>query len=74
MLPGIKALQILAESMRKFFPEHAVLGRNGGDESAFFCRTAPAKEAERKTGTVYKTKSVSLFMKVRNAHLNISLG
>lgn len=33
---GDRALQILAEGMRKFFPEDAVLGRNGGDEFCIF--------------------------------------
>ena len=43
---GDKALQILAESMRKFFPEHAVLGRNGGDEFCIFLPNCTYDDAE----------------------------
>ena len=44
---GDRALQILAESMKKFFPEKAVLGRNGGDEFCIFlpdCTCGEVKE------------------------------
>ena len=91
---GDKALQILAESMRKFFPDHAVLGRNGGDEFCIFLPDCTCKEAEEKLAILHQNieetnqsiedgkkknwyslqnKSVSLFMKVRNAHLTFRL-
>lgn len=69
---GDKALQLLAESMRKFFPEHAVLGRNGGDEFCIFLPDCTCKEAEENWYSL-QNKSVSLFMKVRNAHLTFRL-
>lgn len=69
---GDKALQILAESMRKFFPDHAVLGRNGGDEFCIFLPDCTCKEAEEKL-VQFTKQSVSLFMKVRNAHLTFRL-
>lgn len=40
---GDKALQILAESMQKFFSGNAVLGRSGGDE---FCIFLPGRTCE----------------------------
>lgn len=44
---GDRVLQILTESMKKSFPEKAVLGRNGGDEFCIFlpdCTCGEVKE------------------------------
>lgn len=69
---GDKALQILAESMRKFFQIMRCLVETVVMSSAFFCRTAPAKK-QKKNWYSLQNKSVSLFMKVRNAHLTFRL-
>lgn len=44
---GDRALQLLAESMRKFFPEKAVLGRNGGDEFCVFLPDCTCDEVKK---------------------------
>lgn len=70
---GDKALQILAESMRKFFPEHAVLGRNGGDEFCIFLPDCTCKEAEEKLVQFTKQKRFFVYEGEERA-FNISLG
>ena len=70
---GDKALQILAESMRKFFPEHAVLGRNGGDEFCIFLPDCTCKEAEEKLVQFTKQKRFFVYEGEKRA-FNISLG
>ena len=45
---GDRALQLLAESMRKSFPEHAVLGRKGGDEFCIFLENCTCEEVKEK--------------------------
>lgn len=70
---GDKALQLLAESMRKFFPEHAVLGRNGGDEFCIFLPDCTCKEAEEKLVQFTKQKRFFVYEGEERA-FNISLG
>lgn len=70
---GDKVLQILAESMRKFFPEHAVLGRNGGDEFCIFLPDCTCKEAEEKLVQFTKQKRFFVYEGEERA-FNISLG
>lgn len=70
---GDKALQILAESMRKFFPDHAVLGRNGGDEFCIFLPDCTCKEAEEKLVQFTKQKRFFVYEGEERA-FNISLG
>ena len=70
---GDKALQILAESMRKFFPEHAVLGRNGGDEFCIFLPDCTCKEAEEKLVQFTKQKRFFVYEGEERA-FNSSLG
>lgn len=70
---GDKALQILAESMRKFFPEHAVLGRNGGDEFCIFLPDCTCKEVEEKLVQFTKQKRFFVYEGEERA-FNISLG
>lgn len=70
---GDKALQILAESMRKFFPKHAVLGRNGGDEFCIFLPDCTCKEAEEKLVQFTKQKRFFVYEGEERA-FNISLG
>lgn len=70
---GDKALQLLAESMRKFFPEHAVLGRNGGDEFCIFLPDCTCKEAEEKLVEFTKQKRFFVYEGEERA-FNISLG
>mgnify|MGYP002762987745 CR=1 FL=1 len=70
---GDKALQILAKSMRKFFPEHAVLGRNGGDEFCIFLPDCTCKEAEEKLVQFTKQKRFFVYEGEERA-FNISLG
>jgi len=70
---GDKALQLLAESMRKFFPEHAVLGRNGGDEFCIFLPECTCKEAEEKLVQFTKQKRFFVYEGEERA-FNISLG
>lgn len=41
---GDLALQILSESMQKFFPKRTVLGRNGGDEFCIFLPDCTCEE------------------------------
>lgn len=43
---GDQALQILAESMKTFFPRKTVLGRNGGDEFCIFLPDCTCEEVE----------------------------
>ena len=42
---GDLALQVLAEGMQDFFPESALLGRNGGDEFCIFLPNCTGEEA-----------------------------
>lgn len=70
---GDKALQLLAESMRKFFPEHAVLGRKGGDEFCIFLPDCTCKEAEEKLVQFTKQKRFFVYEGEERA-FNISLG
>lgn len=51
---GDKALQILAESMRKLFPEHAVLGRKGGDEFCIFLDNCTGEEVRKSWSSLQK--------------------
>lgn len=45
---GDKALQILSEQMQSFFPDNAVLGRNGGDEFCIFIPNYTCEEISQK--------------------------
>lgn len=45
---GDKALQILSEQMQSFFPDNAVLGRNGGDEFCIFIPNYTCAEISQK--------------------------
>lgn len=43
---GDRALQILAESMQRFFPKNAILGRTGGDEFCIFLPDCTCEKGE----------------------------
>ena len=43
---GDRALQLLSESMQKFFSQNAVLGRNGGDEFCIFLKDCTCEQAK----------------------------
>ena len=70
---GDRALQVLAEGMRKFFPEHAVLGRNGGDEFCIFLPDCTSETAKEQMESF--TKRAWMFEYEGEAHaFSISLG
>ena len=70
---GDKALQILAESMRKSFPEHAVLGRKGGDEFCIFLDNCTGEEVREKLEQFTKKKR-SFWYEGEKVTYTISLG
>lgn len=53
---GDKALQILSEQMQSFFPDNAVLGRNGGDEFCIFIPNYTCAEISQKMEQFAKMK------------------
>ena len=70
---GDRALQILAESMRKSFPEHAVLGRKGGDEFCIFLDNCTGEEVREKLEQFTKKKR-SFWYEGEKVTYTISLG
>ena len=70
---GDKALQILAESMRKSFPEHAVLGRKDGDEFCIFLDNCTGEEVREKLEQFTKKKR-SFWYEGEKVTYTISLG
>ena len=70
---GDRALQILAESMRKSFPEHAVLGRKGGDEFCIFLDDCTGEEVRKKLEQFTKKKR-SFWYEGEKVTYTISLG
>ena len=70
---GDRALQVLADSMRQFFPENAVLGRNGGDEFCIFLPDCTCEAVREKLEQF--TKLVRTFPYEGEEHaFHISLG
>lgn len=70
---GDMALQILAESMKEFFPKESVLGRNGGDEFCIFLPDCTCEEVKDKMEQF--TKMERFFTYAGQKHLfSISLG
>ena len=70
---GDKALCNLAESMRKYFPEKAILGRNGGDEFNIFLPDCTCEDVKKQIEKFTKLKRTFPY-NGKNHTFSISLG
>lgn len=70
---GDRALCSLAESMRKQFPENAVLGRNGGDEFNIFLSDCTCEDVKNQIERFTKMKRTFLY-DGKDYTFSISLG
>jgi len=70
---GDRVLQQLADSMRKAFPENAILGRNGGDEFCIILKDCNVEEAAPKI-EVFSNSLRTFESKGQTHNYGISIG
>lgn len=70
---GDRALQILSESMQKFFSQNAVLGRNGGDEFCILLQNCTCEEVKQQIECFTKERRAFLY-EGQTHTFSISLG
>lgn len=70
---GDMALQLLSESMKEFFSQNAVFGRNGGDEFCIFLPDCTCEEAKQKLEQFTRQKRMIRYAE-QEIPFSISLG
>lgn len=70
---GDRVLQQLADSMRKAFPENAILGRNGGDEFCIILKDCNVEEARPRI-EAFSNSSRTFESKGQTHNYGISIG